>query len=155
MKKIIKIILPFIMMFSFVACTKTNKISAHDMLFDFYKQYLSNSIDNEQFKNELLQKYCTKNMLKTLDILYSFDEQEGVIVGIDYDPFINAQDIFPIESLKISKNIDNTYQISFDNTDISIKVNVVKEDSNWKIDSLDSYNLEQVKEMVNDYWKNK
>lgn len=143
------------MMFSVFACTKLEEVPAEKMLSNFYTQYLSDTIDNEQFKQKLLQKYCTKSMLETLDILYSFDEQEGVIVGIDYDPFVNAQDVFPIETLKISKNADGTFQINFDNTDVSIKAVVVKENGNWKIDSLDTYDFEKIKKEVEQYWNSK
>ena len=71
-KLISKIILFFAIIIT-ISCVKNN--GAQDMIFDFYKQYLSSSI-NETQRQELIKKYCTKNMLETLDVLYSFDEIE-------------------------------------------------------------------------------
>lgn len=135
-----------------ISCVKNN--SAQDMIFDFYKQYLSSSI-NETQRQELIKKYCTKNMLETLDVLYSFDEEEGFIIGIDYDPFLNAQDFFSIENMKIEKTDKNKYQISWDKTDIKVILNVVKENNNWKINSFDITNWENIKKEVTDYWTSK
>jgi len=150
-KLISKIILFFTIIIT-ISCVKNN--SAQDMIFDFYKQYLSSSI-NETQRQELIKKYCTKNMLETLDVLYSFDEEEGFIIGIDYDPFLNAQDFFPIENMKIEKTDKNKYQISWDKTDIKVILNVVKENNNWKINSFDITNWENIKKEVTDYWTSK
>lgn len=150
-KLIPKIILFFTIIIT-ISCVKNN--SAQDMIFDFYKQYLSSSI-NETQRQELIKKYCTKNMLETLDVLYSFDEEEGFIIGIDYDPFLNAQDFFPIENMKIEKTDKNKYQISWDKTDIKVILNVVKENNNWKINSFDIINWENIKKEVTDYWTSK
>ena len=150
-KLISKIILFFTIIIT-ISCVKNN--SAQDMIFDFYKQYLSSSI-NETQRQELIKKYCTKNMLETLDVLYSFDEEEGFIIGIDYDPFLNAQDFFPIENIKIEKTDKNKYQISWDKTDIKVILNVVKENNNWKINSFDITNWENIKKEVTDYWISK
>ena len=150
-KLISKIILFFTIIIT-ISCVKNN--SAQDKIFDFYKQYLSSSI-NETKRQELIKKYCTKNMLETLDVLYSFDEEEGFIIGIDYDPFLNAQDFFPIENIKIEKTDKNKYQISWDKTDIKVILNVVKENNNWKINSFDITNWENIKKEVTDYWISK
>ena len=150
-KLISKIILFFTIIIT-ISCVKNN--SAQDMIFDFYKQYLSSAI-NETQRQELIKKYCTKNMLETLDVLYSFDEEEGFIIGIDYDPFLNAQDFFPIENMKIEKTDKNKYQISWDKTDIKVILNVVKENNNWKINSFDIINWENIKKEVTDYWTSK
>lgn len=150
-KLISKIILFFTIIIT-ISCVKNN--SAQDMIFDFYKQYLSSSI-NETQRQELIKKYCTKNMLETLDVLYSFDEEEGFIIGIDYDPFLNAQDFFSIENMKIEKTDKNKYQISWDKTDIKVILNVVKENNNWKINSFDITNWENIKKEVTDYWTSK
>lgn len=150
-KLISKIILFFTIIIT-ISCVKNN--GAQDMIFDFYKQYLSSSI-NETQRQELIKKYCTKNMLETLDVLYSFDEEEGFIIGIDYDPFLNAQDFFPIENMKIEKTDKNKYQISWDKTDIKVILNVVKENNNWKINSFDITNWENIKKEVTDYWTSK
>lgn len=150
-KLISKIILFFTIIIT-ISCVKNN--NAQDMIFDFYKQYLSPSI-NETQRQELIKKYCTKNMLETLDVLYSFDEEEGFIIGIDYDPFLNAQDFFPIENMKIEKTDKNKYQISWDKTDIKVILNVVKENNNWKINSFDITNWENIKKEVTDYWTSK
>lgn len=135
-----------------ISCVKSN--SAQDMLFDFYKQYLSSSV-NETERQELIKKYCTENMLETLDILYSFDEEEGFIIGIDYNPFLNAQDIFPIEDIKIEQINKNKYKISWNNKDRDVILNIIKEKDCWKIDSIDINNLENIKKEVTDYWANK
>jgi len=150
-KLISKIILFFTIIIT-ISCVKNN--SAQDMIFDFYKQYLSSSI-NETQRQELIKKYCTENMLETLDVLYSFDEEEGFIIGIDYDPFLNAQDFFPIENMKIEKTDKNKYQISWDKTNIKVILNVVKENNNWKINSFDIINWENIKKEVTDYWTSK
>lgn len=152
MIKLISKIILFFMIIITISCVKNN--SAQDMIFDFYKQYLSSSI-NETQRQELIKKYCTKNMLETLDVLYSFDEEEGFIIGIDYDPFLNAQDFFSIENMKIEKTDKNKYQISWDKTDIKVILNVVKENNNWKINSFDITNWENIKKEVTDYWTSK
>lgn len=135
-----------------ISCIKNN--DAQDMIFDFYKQYLSSSV-NETEKKELIKKYCTNTMLDTLNILYSFDEEKGLIIGIDYDPFLNAQDLFPLETLRIEKTDNNKYKISWDKTDKSVTLNVIKDNNFWKIDSVDIDNFEQIKNEVNLYWKEK
>lgn len=86
-----RIFLLFFLTIVIVSCVKNN--DAQDMIFNFYNQYLSSSL-TEAERHELIKNNCTPNMLKTLDILYSFDEEEGLIIGIDYDPFLNAQDFF-------------------------------------------------------------
>ena len=135
-----------------ISCTKSN--DAQDMIFDFYSQYLSSSL-TETKRHELIKKYCTPNMLETLDILYSFDEEEGLIIGIDYDPFLNAQDFFPIDDIKIENMGENKYDISWNNTNSTIVINVIKDKNNWKIDSVDIDRFEQIKKEVIDYWNKK
>lgn len=135
-----------------ISCTKSN--DAQDMIFDFYSQYLSSSL-TETERHELIKNYCTPNMLESLDILYSFDEEEGMIIGIDYDPFLNAQDFFQIENLKIEPLGKNKYKISWNNTDKNVILNVIKNNNSWKIDSIDIDNLEQIKKNVDNYWKEK
>ncbi len=135
--------------------TDNTYVTAEDMLFDFYNQYLSPSL-NETERHELLKKHCTNNMLETLDILYSFDEDEGLIIGIDYDPFLNAQDILPIESIKIEKQEENKYKVLWNETINNIvTLNVIKDNNTWKIDSADIKDLERIKEDVIDYWNKK
>ena len=152
LKKIVNIFL-FLTIIIMISCTKSN--DAQDMIFEFYNQYLSSSI-KETERQELIKKYCTENLLETLDILYSFDEEEGLIIGIDYDPFLNAQDIFPIEDIKIEKLKENKYNISWNNTNnVNVTLNVTKDNNNWKIDSIDIKNLEQIKKDVSDYWISK
>ena len=135
-----------------ISCTKSN--DAQDMIFDFYSQYLSPSI-TETERHELIKNCCTPNMLETLDILYSFDEEEGLIIGIDYDPFLNAQDFFQIKDIKIEKAGENKYGISWNNTSNTIMINVIKDKNNWKIDSIDIDRFEQIKKDVVDYWNKK
>ena len=124
------------------------------MIFNFYNQYLSSSL-TETERHELIKNNCTPNMLKTLDILYSFDEEEGLITGIDYDPFLNAQDFFPIEDIKIEAMGENKYGISWNNTSNTIMINVIKDKNNWKIDSVDIDRFEQIKKDVVGYWNKK
>lgn len=148
-----RIFLLFFLTIVIVSCVKNN--DAQDMIFNFYNQYLSSSL-TEAERHELIKNNCTPNMLKTLDILYSFDEEEGLIIGIDYDPFLNAQDFFPIEDIKIEAMGENKYGISWNNTNNTIVLlNVVKDKNNWKIDSIDIDRLEQIKKEVNDYWQTK
>ena len=136
-----------------LSCAKNN--DAQNMIFNFYNQYLSYSI-NETQRQELIKKYCTQNMLELLDLLYSFDEEEGLIIGIDYDPFLNAQDFFPIEDIKIENLKGNKYQISWNKSDnVIVVLDVIKDKNNWKIDSIDIKNLEQIKKEVSDYWNSK
>lgn len=152
MIKLISNIILFFTIIITISCVKNN--GAQDMIFDFYKQYLSSST-NEVQRQELIKKYCTENMLETLDILYSFDEEEGFIIGIDYDPFLNAQDFFPIEDIKIEKINKNKYKVLWHATGTGVILNVIKDNNNWKIDSIDINNLEQIKKDVTDYWISK
>lgn len=142
-----------LIIFTTISCVKNN--NEQEMLFNFYNQYLSPSI-NETQRQELIKKYCTKNMLDTLDILYSFDEEEGLIIGIDYDPFLNAQEFFPIEDIKIENIKGNKYKISWNKSDNTVVIlNVIKDNNNWKIDSIDIKDLERIKKEVSDYWQSK
>ena len=153
LKQTIKLILFSIFIIIAVSCSKND--SAQNMLLDFYSQYLSSSITQMQ-REDLIKKYCTKDMLETLDILYSFDKEEGFIIGIDYDPFLNAQDIPSIENLRIEKQKENDYKVFlWGNNDIGISMKLKKEKGNWKIDFIDINNLEQIKKEVENYWKNK
>ena len=148
-----RIILLFFLTAVIISCAKSN--DAHDMIFNFYNQYLSSSL-TEVERHELIKNHCTPNMLETLDILYSFDEEEGLIIGTDYDPFLNAQDFFPIEDIKIENAEKNKYNISWNNTNnIVVILNVVKDKNNWKIDSVDIDRFEQIKKDVIDYWNKK
>ncbi len=148
-----RIFLLFFLTIVIVSCVKSN--DAQDIIFNFYNQYLSSSL-TEAERHELIKSNCTPNILKTLDILYSFDEEEGLIIGIDYDPFLNAQDFFPIEDIKIEVMGENKYGISWNNTNNTIVVlNVVKDKNNWKIDSIDIDGFEQIKKNVVDYWNKK
>ena len=123
-----RIFLLFFLTIVIISCVKNN--DAQDMIFNFYNQYLSSSL-TETERHELIKNNCTPNMLKTLDILYSFDEEEGLITGIDYDPFLNAQDFFPIEDIKIEAMGENKYGISWNNTNNTIVLlNVVKDKNN-------------------------
>ena len=142
----------FLIIFTTISCVKNN--DKQEMLFNFYNQYLSPSI-NETQRQELIKKYCTKNMLDTLDILYSFDEEEGLIIGIDYDPFLNAQDFFPIEDIKIENIKENKYKILWNTTNTGVILNVIKDNNNWKIDSIDIKDLERIKKEVVEYWQSK
>ena len=142
----------FIAVFIF-SCAKQDM--AQDVIFDFYNKYLSSSI-KESEKKEIIKKYCTKNMLEVLDILYSFDEEEGLIVGIDYDPFVNAQEIPSIENLKIEKQNKTDYKIFlWGKNDRGVKLTLKEENNSWKIDSVYIENFEQIRNGVNDYWTKK
>lgn len=134
--------------------TNNTYVTAEDMLFDFYNQYLSPSL-NETERHELIKNCCTPNMLEMLDILYSFDEEEGLIIGIDYDPFLNAQDVLPIESIKTENQEENKYKILWNETNNIVTLNVIKDNNTWKIDSFDIDGFEQIKKDVVDYWNNK
>ncbi len=147
-----RIILLLFLVTVIISCVKNN--NAQDMIFDFYNRYLSSSLTEDE-RYELIKSYCSQNMLESLDILYSFDEEEGLIIGIDYDPFLNAQDFFPINDIKIEKAGENKYNISRNNTNNTIVINVIKNKNNWKIDSFDIDRFEQIKKDVIDYWNKK
>lgn len=156
MKKVITTLLIFVLFSSVVVFAKVKKQSPQKMILDFYTQYSSTYIDDEKYRNNLLQKYCSKKMLDTMKILYSFDEKEGLIIGIDYDIFLKAQDIRPIDKIKIENYKENIYKVYWtDDKDTVIQIFVIKEDNNWKIDSLDSYDFEKTKKEVEQYWLQK
>lgn len=153
LRQIINVILFFTVLIIIVSCSENN--DARGRLFDFYNKYLSPSISEIQ-RQDLIKKYCTRNMLETLDILYSFDEEEGLIIGIDYDPFLNAQDVPPIENLRIEKQSKTNYKVFlWGNNDVGITITLKKENNSWKIDSINSYNFERVKKEVESYWNKK
>ena len=154
LKFFIKLFIFSILFFNLSACLK-EKNNQTEFLYYFYKQYLASS-NNEIETGNLIKRSCTKNMLEVLDILYSFDEEEGLIIGIDYDPFLNAQDVPSTEGLRIEKQNETDYKVFlWGNTDTGITVTLKKENNNWKIDSLNSYNFEKVKKEVENYWNSK
>ena len=122
-------------------------------IYNFYKDYTVAC--NTGTTDKILKQYCSKKMLANLEVLYSFDNEDSIIVGIDYDVFFNAQDILPLENLKVLKIKNNLYSVAWDGIAKQIKIKLVKEDGQFKIDELDSYNFEQVKKDVDDYWTNK
>ena len=153
LKQTIKIILFFVIAIFMVSCLRNN--NAQEILVEFYNKYLSPSVTETQ-REELIRQYCTKNMLETLDILYSFDEEEGLIIGIDYDPFLNAQDVPSMENLRIEKQNETDYKVFlWGNNDTGIRMKLKKENNNWKIDFIDINNLERIKKEVENYWNEK
>ena len=155
LKSLLKILLLIIVFFNVSSCMNKENENAQEVLTEFYSQYLSHSVSEIQ-REKLIKQYCTKNMLEILDILYSFDKEEGLIIGIDYDPFLNAQDIPSIENVKIEKQNETDYKVFlWGNMDTFITIKLKKENNNWKIDSLDSYNFERIKKEVESYWNSK
>jgi len=140
----------FILLFFVCGCGKYDETNT---IYNFYKEYTVAC--NTGTTDNILKKYCSKKMLADLDILYSFDTEDSIVVGIDYDIFFNAQDILPLENFKVVKIENNLYSVVWDGIAKPIKIKLVKEDGTFKIDELDSYNLEQVKKDVDDYWINK
>ena len=138
------------MLFFVCGCEKQD---GGNTIYNFYKEYTVAC--NDGTPDDILKQYCSKKRLADLDILYSFDSEDSVIVGIDYDIFFNAQDILPLENLKVLKIENNLYSAVWDGIAKPIKIKLVKENGKFKIDELDSYNFEQVKKDVEDYWKSK
>ncbi|WP_413853735.1 DUF3828 domain-containing protein [Candidatus Ruminimicrobium bovinum] len=149
MHKIILIYI-FAVLFFIVGCEKQNKT---DIIYNFYKDYTSAC--NNGSTETVLKQYCSKKLLADLDTLYSFDSEDSIIVGIDYDIFFNAQDVLPVENLKVSKIENNLYSVEWEQHTKPIKIKLIKEGGTFKIDELDSYNFEQIKKEVDNYWKHK
>ena len=108
----------------------------------FYTEYITHvakppSRDYVQGKNKIQQKYCTQKLLNHVDSLRVYHD-------LDFDPFLQAQDysLNWIETMVIKKeptgeNIYNVYRWgSFDEKYEVIKVSVVEEEGEYKIDAL-------------------
>ena len=140
----------FILLFFVCGCGKYDETNT---IYNFYKEYTVAC--NTGTTDNILKQYCSKKMLEDLDILYSFDSEDSIIVGIDYDIFFNAQDVLPVENLKVSKIENNLYSVEWEQHTKPIKIKLIKEGGTFKIDELDSYNFEQVKKEVDNYWEHK
>ena len=108
------------------------------MLYSFYSNYFK--LFNEppsaviQKKLELHQKkFCTKSF---------YDKIPQIIENTDADVFLKAQDsdISYLKTLKIAKRLKNQYVVSYiadDSMKISIKITLVKEGKNYKINDVE------------------
>ncbi|QHS63210.1 DUF3828 domain-containing protein [Chitinophaga agri] len=129
------------------ACCPTEQGSANDqdieaqnirMLQEFYSKYDAELEKEQNYSEEVLdgikQQYCTKKLLERLRA----DLDSGYI---DADPFINAQDTdgHMMETLRIVKvpKEKDIYEASYrwadDSTKITIRYQLVKEGSTYKI----------------------
>lgn len=86
--------------------------------------------------DSLKEIYCTKSLIDSINV--EFED------GLDYDPFIDAQDADSkmLETLSISylKNSKNKYIVKFKNnflkTETKIYVKIIDENGQFKISSL-------------------
>lgn len=99
----------------------------------FYKDYISVILEfpvNETKKNNVIKRYCSSRLINTLDTL-----------ELDYDPFINAQDIDnKSTNIKIDKlkNVRNGFIIYFgDNKANFVKIHINNENEKLIIDSIE------------------
>ena len=109
-----------------------------NMLHYFYKSYLTELLTrippNLERHDSIIKIYCTKKLIKELN--------ENDL--LDYDPFINAQDIqddwYNTFVIKKDSLQNNLYMImlhdNYDNTIKRIKLVIVKEKNKYKIDSV-------------------
>lgn len=105
------------------------------MLKNFYTSYInetSKSPSNPEKEDSIRKKFCTTNMMKVYDL-----------PDLDYDPIVQAQMVLKecAETLTIRKDKDreNIYYVSYnwplnDKEQITIKVKIVKENEDYKID---------------------
>lgn len=112
------------------------------MLVTFYSSYLKefsneNLHESERKLDSIKVKYCTKSLLDSIS-----NEFENN--GLDYDPFIKAQDVSSamMESLIVKKISDseNKFKVQYFEKDsgnqTNIFVSVVNENGSFKISSL-------------------
>lgn len=127
----------------FTNCKKVDENKeAEVMLAKFYKSYIGEVASYRDFKqmnrklDSLKKIYCTKSLIDSINVEYED--------GLDYDPFINAQDADStmIETLSVSylKNSKNKYVIRFNNNFSKPKkeifAKVINENGQLKISSL-------------------
>jgi hypothetical protein len=103
-------------------------------LHKFYSAYItatcSSTPDQKKVKS-IYNKYCTQKLLKDIQ-------------GLDYDPFINAQDCAMnlLKNLKIykAKNTSDlfivTYPDDYDKSNVIIKLKVIKQEGVYKINEI-------------------
>jgi len=127
----------------FTSCKKEDENpEAKVMLSKFYKSYISEIASSRDLKlmeirlDSLKKIYCTKSLIDSVNV--EFED------GLDYDPFINAQDADPkmLETLSVSyiKNSKNKYVVKYKNdfskTETKIYVKVIDNNGQFKISSL-------------------
>lgn len=123
--------------FSCVGHAQTHEIDEQVMklIKDFYKSYIleNSKMPPDNKKIELLKrKYCSKNFLNKLS------HQE-----LDYDPFLKAQDSDTawLKTLSVNKSPQMetvyvvSYRDSFTKEKIIVKLNIVREKGEYKIDA--------------------
>ena len=107
-----------------------------EMINRFYTAYVTeiSKMPEDGDKIELIKrKYCSAYLLKKLHRQ-----------GLDYDPFINAQDVEAdlLKNLTIKKDMGSeslyivSYPDNFSKTQILIKLKVIKDKDSYKIDDL-------------------
>ena len=137
------IFLIFSLSILFTSCKKEDEDpEAKAVLSKFYKSYISEVSNSRDLKrmevrlDSLKKMYCTKSLIDSVNT--EFED------GLDYDPFINAQDADSkmLETLSVSyiKNSKNKYLVkyknSFSNSETKIYVKIVDENGKFKISSL-------------------
>jgi len=140
--KILFLFLAAACIFSNFSCQSQAKASddgAIKMLKEFYTSYITegaNIESNEEKLESIPKKYCTAKLLAKM----KHEMEEG---EMDADPFINAQDfdIDWVKTLSISKDPQQadvyivSYLDNYSKTRTNIKLHVVKEGAQYKIDA--------------------
>jgi len=115
---------------------KVKKDTGIEFLNNFYKEYhtVINEIPiNETKYNNIKQKYCSNKLINMLDT-----------IELDYDPFINAQDIDPnFSQINVFKLNDSEkgYHIYFGNNKTnSVKLYLINNNDKLLIDSIADLN---------------
>lgn len=103
-----------------------NTTEAEKLVTDFYKYYVTNSLNDgyEFLKDNTLKKYISKRKLEEIKAQAKTED------GIDADPFLQAQDVFPNWKnifIKTAKKVDST------NTEIELKLGDDQNAKNLKI----------------------
>lgn len=143
MKNIVSIYLIILIGILVFNCTsETEKAEPKIMLMNFYKAYINELANTKDLKETekhlktIKEKYCVKSLIDSIN-----NEFEN---GLDYDPFIKAQDIDSniLQTLSVTDiaNSKNQYLIkyrdSFSNKEIEIYTTVIEVDGQFKIVSI-------------------
>ena len=137
MKNILFIICLIVLNLKTFSQSKTSEKDALIFIKSFYTEYIKLSDSPNLKKIETLkQKYCSQKLLKSInDDLESGD--------LDYDVFVNAQDIDEkwLKTLSVNRELkSNIYSVSyFDNYQrktIKIKLKIINKGGKYLIDNI-------------------